>query len=396
MPVSQPELVGETIGGKYTVRRVLGGGGMGTVFEAEHLTIGRLVALKVLHPKHVPKREIVQRFYREARAAGRIDHPNICEVYDLDKLDDGSPYLVMERLVGETLARRMAMEPRLPLYELVDVLIQLLSALSAAHDKGIVHRDIKPENIFLAKRVGLPAQTKLLDFGVSKMTGALRGETRDDLELTRKGMVMGTPHYMSPEQACGDRDLDARVDLYACGVVLYQALTGQRPFAAANNRAVLHEVLTGRLRPARELRPALPPKFDAILAKAMARNREDRYRCASEFRSDLQAVRDVRIGFLSGAPRPQWFASLLARGSTAPTHDPGRSTSDEHPTRVWARRPRSALIDDLEPTHVMLRPLSLRPGDDHETIVRPRPGEAVSKQPSRDRSDGQVPNERRV
>jgi serine/threonine protein kinase len=366
-PVPPADLVGKTIGGKYAIRRVLGGGGMGTVFEAEHLTIGRAVALKVLHPKHSQKKEIVQRFYREARAAGRIGHPNVCEVFDMDTLDDGSPYLVMEKLVGETLARRMAAEVKLPLYGLVDILIQVLSALTAAHEKGIVHRDIKPENIFLARRAGGPDQAKLLDFGVSKTTRALLDDAKDDPDLTRRGMVMGTPHYMSPEQARGDRDLDARVDLYACGVILYQALTGQRPFVAENNRAVLREVLTATPRPVRELRPALPRKFDAILERAMARSREDRYRSAAEFRADLQSLRDahgIRIERLG----------LYPLRKTLPPIDTRRPAVEEAPTCVWVPRSGSLLVDEAAPTRVMPRPLRVDRDDDHDTIVRRRSG----------------------
>ncbi|MDP9003104.1 MAG: serine/threonine protein kinase, partial [Myxococcota bacterium] len=138
--VLRRDLVGTTVGRRYAILRVLGGGGTATVFEAEHLTMGRSVAVKVLHPEQAKKREAVQRFYREARAAGCIAHPNVCEVYDLDILDDGSPYLVMERLVGATLARRIAEEQKLPLYDLMTILIQILSAIGAAHDRGIVHR----------------------------------------------------------------------------------------------------------------------------------------------------------------------------------------------------------------------------------------------------------------
>jgi serine/threonine protein kinase len=290
--LQQRDLFGKTIGGKYVVRTVLGEGGMGTVFEAEHITIGRSVAVKVLHPNQARKKDAVRRFHQEARAAGAIGHPNICEVYDLGTLDDGSPYLVMERLQGETLADRIAAEGGLPFDDVIDILTQVLSGLVAAHEKGIVHRDIKPENVFLTRRVGCPPICKLLDFGVSKVIGSLIGGKEEDLELTRTGMVMGTPYYMSPEQARGDRNLDARVDLYACGVILYEALTGRRPFTAANYNALLLQILSTKPKPARELRPALPAGFDAVLDKAMARSRDDRYRSAAEFQRDLQELRD--------------------------------------------------------------------------------------------------------
>ncbi len=286
------DLTGKKIGGKYVVRAVLGEGGMGTVFEAEHITIGRAVAVKVLHPQQARKKDAVKRFHQEARAAGAIGHPNICEVYDLGTLDDGSPYLVMEKLMGETLADRIASEGGLPFDDVIDILTQVLSGLVAAHEKRIVHRDIKPENVFLTRRVGCPPVAKLLDFGVSKMMTVVGSERDEDLDLTRTGMVMGTPYYMSPEQARGDRNLDARVDLYACGVIMYEALTGRRPYTAANYNALLLQILTTRPRPARELRPALPGGFDLVLDKSMARAREDRYQTAAEFQRDLQTLRD--------------------------------------------------------------------------------------------------------
>jgi serine/threonine-protein kinase len=334
------DLIGRTIGGKYVVRNVLGEGGMGTVFEAEHLTIGRSVAVKVLHPTQARKKDAVRRFHQEARAAGAIGHPNICEVYDLGTLDDGSPYLVMEKLVGETLADRIASEGGLPFDDVIDVLVQVLSGLVAAHEKGIVHRDIKPENVFLTRRVGCPALCKLLDFGVSKMITPLLGGKEEDLDLTRTGMVMGTPYYMSPEQARGDRNLDVRVDLYACGVILYEALTGRRPFTAANYNALLLQILSAKPRPARDLRPALPMGFDAVLEKAMARSREDRYRSAAEFQRELQTLRDrfnaPPPGILGEALRqlqqPKPSSTLKASPPPPPMPPPPPSAAVEEPT----------------------------------------------------------------
>jgi eukaryotic-like serine/threonine-protein kinase len=264
---------------------------MGTVFEAEHIALGRSVAVKVLHATQATKKDSILRFQQEARAAGAIGHPNICGVIDLGTLDYGGPYIVMERLNGETLADRVASEGGLPFDDVIDILIQVLSGLVAAHEQQIVHRDIKPENVFLTKRVGCPPIVKLLDFGISKMTGRDGGVRQEELALTRTGMVMGTPFYMAPEQARGERDLDARVDLYACGVILYEALTGRRPFTASNYNALLVQILTGTPRPASALRPALPRAFDEVIERAMARRREDRYSTASDFQRDLQALR---------------------------------------------------------------------------------------------------------
>ena len=338
-PPPQRDLVGKTLARKYVLRRVLGGGGMGTVFEAEHLLVGRSVAVKVLHATLAKSKEAVRRFHREARAAGSIAHPNVCEVFDLDLMDDGTPYLVMEKLVGHTLARRMAIEGRLPLFELVDVLLQVLSALAAAHERGILHRDIKPDNVFLAKRTGCPPLAKLLDFGVSKTVGPLPGADRET-DLTRRGMIMGTPHYLSPEQARGDRDLDPRVDIYACGVLLYEGLTGQRPFTATRHADLLQEILYAKPRPARELRRALPSGFEAILAKAMARDRDDRYRSAVEFQQELRALRDRA----RHDPAP-----VNPFRSSYPPHARGVELADA-PTRVWSGR--TPGIDDDQKTLV--------------------------------------------
>jgi serine/threonine protein kinase len=284
----QRDIFGRTIGGKYIVRSVLGEGGMGTVYEAEHVAIGRSVAIKVLHPQQARRNVAVTRFYQEARAAGSIGHPNICEVYDLGELEDGSPYLVMERLVGDTLADRIARSGGLPFHEVIDILMQVLAGLVVAHDTGIVHRDIKPENVFLTKPVGCPMTAKILDFGISK--SVTHDGHEEEMHLTRTGMVMGTPFYMSPEQARGDRDLDARVDLYACGVILYEALSGRRPFVAPNYNALLLQILSGAPRPLHEVRPDVPHELARIAEKAMRRARVDRYQSALEFQEDLQRI----------------------------------------------------------------------------------------------------------
>ncbi len=326
-------LIGQTIGGKYFVRSVLGRGGMGTVYEGVNAQMGRVVALKILHPKQVKKRESVKRFYQEARAAGAIGHPNICEVYDMGTLDDGSPYLVMERLVGSTLAQQ-AKEGVLPFDAAIDIMIQVLSGLVVAHEKGIVHRDLKPDNIFLTVRVGCPPVAKVLDFGVSKVVSSAPAEPRDaDLDLTRTGMVMGTPYYMSPEQASGARDLDGRVDLYACGVILYETLTGRRPFLAPNYHVLLWNILkTEPPRPS-QLRPDLPLALESVIARAMARDRDARYASAHEFIAALAYVRSrlaepalVQARTPPAQPAPQVSAARQAppraRSVTAPIAAP--------------------------------------------------------------------------
>ncbi|MCC6646142.1 MAG: serine/threonine protein kinase [Polyangiaceae bacterium] len=292
-------LVGRVLGDKYGVTALIGEGGMGAVYEAEHLTIGRHVALKVLHPKNARRPDAVQRFHHEARVAGSIGHPNICEIYDVGRLPDGTPFLVMERLFGEGLSDRIAREGALPFLDVIEIVVQVLSALVAAHAKGVIHRDIKPENIFLSARTGMPPMVKLLDFGISKV------EKEEELHLTRTGMVMGTPFYMAPEQARGDRTIDHRIDLYATGALLYESLTGRRPFTAPNYNALLVQILSGTPRPLRELRPALPARFEAITAKALAKSRDDRYASAEEFLRELATLREQLARPDAAAPRSE-------------------------------------------------------------------------------------------
>jgi serine/threonine protein kinase len=386
------DLLGKPIGGgKYLVRSLLGQGGMGTVFEAEHTEMGRMVAVKVLHPSRARKKDAIRRFHLEARAAAAIGHPNICEVYDFGSLDDGSPFLVMERLVGETLAERIAVEGGLPFESVIDVLVQILSALAAAHSKRIVHRDVKPENVFLSKRPDLPPLVKLLDFGISKMTGPVGGQ-QDELDLTRTGMVMGTPYYLSPEQARGDRDLDTRVDLYACGVILYEALTGRRPFVAANYNALLLQILSATPRPARELRPALPGGFDTVIDRAIARDREQRYRIAADFEGALNALRDRHgtpgVGLSAvGPPAPRSIEIPV----TFAVDTPG---SGEHPAVDPAAHGVGRLVphlDDEDPTVRMNNPFAHEAADGggteppNETVTQGTPTRTtgVPKPPQR-------------
>ncbi|HVJ88985.1 MAG TPA: serine/threonine-protein kinase, partial [Labilithrix sp.] len=318
-------LIGRTIGDRYHVKGILGEGGMGTVYDAEHLNLNRPIAIKVLSPAQAKKQVSVKRFQQEARAAGAIGHPNICAVHDLGTLDDGSPYLVMEKLVGQTLADRIAKEGRLPFGDVIEVICQVLSGLVAAHEKGIIHRDIKPENIFLAHRIGSPPIVKLLDFGVSKMMPEFRS---DDDELTRTGMVMGTPYYMAPEQARGERNLDGRVDVYACGVVMYEALAGKRPFLAPNYNSLLLAIINTVPRSIREFRPDTPPELEAILLRAMEKNRADRYLSAEHFLRALAPPRPTVSDLRERYSRPDGRFAAVAEPAA-----PRKSERDTRPER---------------------------------------------------------------
>jgi serine/threonine-protein kinase len=279
-------MIGRVIGDRYGVTALIGEGGMGEVYEAEHLAIGRLVAVKVLNPKRAQDREAISRLRHEARVAGTLGHPNICAIYDMGRLDDGSPYLVMERLHGETLAQRLLREVRLPIDDLVDVMVQVLSALSAAHQRGIIHRDLKPDNIFLSRREGMRPIPKLLDFGISKSEDI--EETMAD--LSAQTVAAGTPFYMAPEQARGDRGLDHRIDLWATGIILYECLSGQRPFDARNYNALLVQILGAAPRPLHEVQPDVPPALEGIVERALQKLPADRYQTALEVQTALRAV----------------------------------------------------------------------------------------------------------
>ncbi len=361
-PTADHPLIGRVIGDKYGVRAVIGEGGMGTVYEAEHLTIGRKVAIKVLNRAHLGRREAVARFHQEARAAGAIGHPNICEIYDVGNLDDGSPYLVMERLHGKTLADRINLEGALPFEDVITALTQVLSALVAAHHKNIIHRDVKPENIFLSERVGCTPVVKILDFGISKFEGE-----DPDLSLTRTGMVMGTPFYMAPEQARGEI-IDHRVDVYACGVMLYEALTGRRPFIANNYNALVVQILATQPKDPREIRPAIPAGFVPLIFKALAKKREDRYRNAEAFLKDLLLLQEE----LARNPAPNELGRRTEDAqSSAPAAPPSTPplSSDSIDIPVVFSETGTGSLPTVNPTTAELQAAQEASGEDDATMV---------------------------
>ena len=284
----QQRMLGLVIDDKYRILAAIGEGGMSTIYQAVHLGLQRHVALKVLHPSLADDPEAIARLQQEAQVVAAIGHPNICEVFDLGRTADGSPYLVMELLVGESLAERIKSAGSMHFMELSPLMRQILAALDAAHTKGILHRDLKPENIFIEapKRTGSP-MAKLLDFGISK---SMSYDFAENQRLTHTGMVMGTPYYMAPEQARGDSGLDQRVDLWAVGVIMYEALTGRRPFVATNYNALLVKILTSRPRPAQKVATGVPEEVAAVVDKALSKLREDRYQTARQLSQELLAL----------------------------------------------------------------------------------------------------------
>jgi serine/threonine protein kinase/Flp pilus assembly protein TadD len=300
--LAYPEARGGLIGKKvshYRVLDVIGGGGMGMVYRAEDLKLGRSVALKFLPQELTSDGVALQRFEREAQAASSLNHPNICTIHAIEE-HEAQPFIVMELLEGETLRNRMAaLEPKaLPFHELSEIASQVCSGLEAAHQRGIIHRDIKPANIFLCKS----GVAKILDFGLAKLAGdvglekgepasATAASSADHLkkDLTRTGTLAGTAGYMSPEQVRHEA-LDTRTDLFSFGLVLYEMAAGQRPFTGPTvvdvHEAVLHETPV----PARARNPMLPRGFDALLAKALEKDRVQRYQSATALRNDLERI----------------------------------------------------------------------------------------------------------
>lgn len=286
-PSAPASLVGQTLSGRYRVTGILAAGGMGVVYDAVQVALGRRVAIKCLHPRFATDTVAVARFQNEAMVAGSFGHPHIVEVFDLGWLDDArAPYLVMERLEGETLGARLQRERKLPVPLVVAIARQTLSALIATHTRGILHRDLKPDNLFLMRTVdGLP-RVKVLDFGLSKAIAPSEKTTR----LTRSGIVMGTPSYMAPEQAMGAPDLDGRVDLYALGMILYEALVGRPLYTARTPAALMRELQHIRPTTPRLLRPEVPLVLDTVVMKAIARDRSQRFSDTAEMQRALASL----------------------------------------------------------------------------------------------------------
>jgi len=323
------DLIGQTLGKRFLVVRSLGSGGMGAVYEVEHVLTKRVGALKLLHASVARNALMVERFVREASAAGRIGNPHIVETIDAGELPSGQPYMFMELLSGTPVSELIQRRKRLRFEEAREIVLQAADGLAAAHASGIVHRDVKPENLFLCR--GGPAYVKLLDFGISKF------DVASDHRLTAEGVPMGTPYYMSPEQVAGKRDIGPSSDIYSLGVVLYECVTGRVPFDAATLPALSIKIFEGNYAPPSRVCGEVPG-LDALIARAMATAPSRRYASMAELREALLRL-DTGV--------PVSLARTLE--SKAPINDAETRPAELGDTAELAPASRAAALDSLTP-----------------------------------------------
>jgi len=308
LPGKNPDLATEKIGlvidKRYQITGLLGRGGMGSVYRAEHVRLKRQVALKLLHPEFGRIPELSRRFEREAFATGRIDHPNIVTVSDFGELDDGTLYLVMELLDGVSLAEVLEKEHKLSPRRGLHIIRHVLRGLGHAHRAGVVHRDVKPENVLLVEHAGDADFAKVLDFGIAKLVGEAEAEGGAD-KLTQAGVAFGTPSYISPEQALGDT-VDSRADLYSTTCMLYELLTGRTPFVADDKMKLLSMHATRTPAPLAELAPELAgnPELEALVGRGLAKRPAERWQSADDFGAAIDHYLARQRGATTPVPGP--------------------------------------------------------------------------------------------
>ncbi|MEM9074171.1 MAG: protein kinase [Myxococcota bacterium] len=327
-PDKDDPLLGATFD-KYKVRRRIGEGGMGLVYEAEHTVIEKRVAMKVLRDDFSSREEVVERFRQEAKSASRIGHENIVDISDFGTTPQGQSYFVMEFLEGEDLANVLARETVLPAERTAAIVLQCCAALGAAHEKGIVHRDMKPENVFLVERGSQRDFVKIVDFGIAKMSD-IETEGAPGRKLTKTGMIFGTPEYMSPEQAAG-KSLDHRVDVYAVGVILFECLVGRVPFVGDSFMGILTQHMFEEPPALRDVNPnvSCSAELEMVVYKALSKDPDQRYRSMAELG---EAVREAMQGRVSQA-------TLVGYGEPVKAKARGPRTPQTLPTDEFPAAP---------------------------------------------------------
>ncbi|WP_437714908.1 protein kinase [Sorangium sp. So ce448] len=412
--MSNPLMPGALVASRYRVDRQLAEGGMGVIWAATHLADGERVALKLLRPGTAEDASTRRRLVREARAAAAVDHPNVPSIHDVLELDNGTPFLVMDLLEGESLRDKLLREAQIPLPELSRILLPVISAVGTAHALGIVHRDLKPDNIFLltpdaaAPRAspgaaaeppsGAPAsgstdsadareaaphdaRVRVLDFGIAKVTAA-PGETSWSWGRTGSGEMLGTPYYMSPEQILGEHDVDHRADIWSLGVILYECLTSVRPTEAENMGKVMKRILTGSIQPIGESAPTLPADVAAMIDRMLSPDRAQRPADLREVGALLERYAAVALRPFGppAAPRVPESDSLVpsARASDPLVPSARVSGSLAPDARISDAFPASTADLDGEASTATLRAGSLLPAPPSSNRPRARGAGAAS------------------
>jgi len=335
---------GQVIDGKYRIVRLIGTGGMGAVYEGENVLIRRRVAIKVLNADSATNTDVIRRFEREAQAAGEIGNDHILEVLDIGSLVNGDRYMVMEYLDGETLAARIERHGRLTPQQVAPIARQFLTALASAHAAGIIHRDLKPENIFILRsKAGRADFVKLIDFGISKFS---RSYKEGDLKMTRADAVLGTPCYMSPEQARGAAETDVRSDIYSCGVILFESVTGRLPFEGSSFNDLMFKIALEDAPSPLTYEAGLDPDFAWIVNRAIARDPTNRFATAQDFAEALD----------------EWMRKNALTGTLALPQPP-----DAFPPRVAKNSPTLSLDDEIDSLALQ------KTGTTEESWARSRP-----------------------